>query len=203
MNSFSVLCIVLMACSKNHAVPDPKPAPPAPADSSFVQFGLPYNDVPEPKDVIMYQVNFRSFSATTNFAGVQARLDSIHDLGVNTLYLMPVYPVGVLNSVNSPYCIKDYTAVNSEFGSLADLRTLVSEAHKRNMAVIFDWVADHSSWDNSWISNKSWYQQDGSGNIISPPNTGWKDVAALNFNNADYAKSDDPGHEVLDLSNQY
>ena len=189
MNSFSVLCIVLMACSKNHAVPDPKPAPPAPADSSFVQFGSPYKDVPEPKDVIMYQVNFRSFSATTNFAGVQSRLDSIRDLGVNTLYLMPVYPVGVLNSVNSPYCIKDYTTVNSEFGSLAELRTLVSEAHKRNMAVIFDWVADHSSWDNSWISNKSWYQQDGSGNIISPPNTGWKDVAALNFANGDMRKA--------------
>jgi glycosidase len=53
------------------------------------------------------------------------------------------------------------------------------------MAVLFDWVADHTSWDNAWITNKAWYQQDGSGNIISPPNTGWTDVAALNFTSQD------------------
>jgi glycosidase len=189
MNSFSVLCILLMACSKNNAATDIKPDPPVAADSTYVQYDAPYRNVPAPKDVIMYQVNFRSFSATTDFAGVQERLDSIKDLGVNTLYLMPIYPVGILNAVNSPFCVKDYMSVNAEFGSLAQLRTLVSEAHKRNMAVIFDWIADHTSWDNAWITNKSWYQQNASGAIISPPNTGWNDVAALDFSNTDMRKA--------------
>jgi glycosidase len=101
---------------------------------------------------------------------------------------MPIYPVGVLKSaggLGSPYAVKDYTGVNAEFGTLDDLRAVVDAAHTRNMAVILDWVADHTSWDNAWISNKSWYQQDASGNIISPPGTGWNDVAGLNYSNMD------------------
>ena len=141
--------------------------------------------MPEPKDAVIYQVNFRAFAPTKNFAAVQARLDNIRALGVNVLYLMPIYPVGQAKGVNSPYCIKDYTAVNSEFGNLTGLRTLIAEAHKRDMAVLFDWVADHTSWDNPWIAHKSWYKQDAAGNIISPPGTGWLDVAALNYKSAE------------------
>ena len=191
MNSILALYLLLLSCSKSGSNPAPPPVTPPPVtiDSTTIQYETPYTQVPDPKDVTMYQVNWRAFSAQHNFAGVQARLDSIRALGINTLYLMPVYPVGVLKSVNSPYCVKDYLSVNPEFGSLDGLRFLVSEAHKRNMAVLFDWVADHTSWDNTWISNKSWYQQDGAGNIISPPNTGWNDVAALNFNNADMRKA--------------
>jgi glycosidase len=190
MNTILALYLLLLSCSKSGSSPTPPPVtpPPVTVDSTTIQYGTPYAQVPAPKDVTLYQVNLRAFSAQGNFAGVQSRLDSIRALGINVLYLMPVYPVGVLKSVNSPYCVKDYMGVNSEFGSLADLRTLVSEAHKRNMAVLFDWVADHTSWDNGWISNKAWYQQDGAGNIISPPNTGWNDVAALNFSNADMRK---------------
>jgi glycosidase len=191
MNILPILYFLLLSCSKSNggSTPPPVTPPPVTVDSTTIQYGIPYTQVPAPKDVTMYQVNFRAFSAGHNFAGVQARLDSIRALGINVLYLMPVYPVGILKSVNSPYCVKDYMGVNSEFGNLAGLRTLVDEAHKRNMAVLFDWVADHSSWDNAWTANKSWYQQDGAGNIISPPNTGWNDVAALNFNNADMRKA--------------
>ena len=159
------------------------------ADNEPTQYGTPYTQVPDPEDAVIYQVNFRSFSPEGKFAGVQARLDSIKSLGVNVLYLLPIYPVGLVKTVNSPYCVRDYKAVNSEFGTLDELRSLVAEAHKRNMAVLFDWVADHTSWDNPWIVNKPWYKQDESGNIISPPDTGWKDVAALNFENADMRRA--------------
>lgn len=145
------------------------------------QYGTPFTEVPSPKDAIIYQVNIRAFSAAGNLQGVTDRLDSIKNLGANVVYLMPVYPVGIVNSVNSPYAVKDYKAVGSEFGTLDDLRTLVDGAHSRNMAVILDWVANHTSWDNAWISNKPWYQQDASGNIVSP--SGYSDVAQLNFNN--------------------
>lgn len=151
-----------------------------------MQYGTPFNNVPDKRDVTIYQVNIRAFSKEGNFKGVLSRMDSIKALGINVIYLMPVNPVGVLKSSNSPYCIKDYQAVNSEFGTLDDLRALVADAHSKNMAVILDWVANHTSWDNVWIKNKSWYQQDSAGNIIIPPNTGYyPDVAQLNFKNAD------------------
>ncbi|HYH14052.1 MAG TPA: alpha-amylase family glycosyl hydrolase [Flavisolibacter sp.] len=145
----------------------------------------PFKNVPDRRDVTLYQVNMRVFSKEGNFKGVMDRLDSIKAIGVNVIYLMPHYPVGRIKSVNSPYCIQDYKAVNPEFGTLDDLRALVAGAHSRNMAVILDWVANHTSYDHVWIKNKSWYQQDASGNIISPPGTGWNDVAQLNFANAD------------------
>lgn len=145
------------------------------------QNGTPYTKVPAAKDAVIYQVNMRVFSTAGNLQGVTARLDSIKNLGVNVVYLMPVYPVGILRTINSPYAVKDYQAVGTEFGTIDDLRALVNGAHSRNMAVMMDWVANHTSWDNAWISNKSWYQQDASGNIISP--SGYTDVAQLNYNN--------------------
>ncbi|WP_207494826.1 alpha-amylase family glycosyl hydrolase [Aridibaculum aurantiacum] len=149
------------------------------------QYGTPFANVPDRQDAVIYQVNMRAFSASSNFAGVTARLDSIKALGVNVVYLMPIYPVGTTRAFNSPYSIKDFTAVGAEFGTLTDLRTLVDGAHTRNMAVIVDWVANHTAWDHPWIvSNKDWYMQDAAGNIISPPGMGWSDVAQLNFNNA-------------------
>ena len=173
----------LGACKSSPAVIDP---PIINTNNDPVQYGTPFTGVPDARDVVIYQVNMRSFSSTRNFQGVISRLDSIKNLGVNVIYLMPIYPVGALKSVNSPYCVKDYKAVNAEFGTLADLRTLIDGAHTRGMTVILDWVANHTAWDNAWISNKSWYVQDNSGNIVSP--TGWTDVAQLNFQNAEMRK---------------
>jgi glycosidase len=61
---------------------------------------------------------------------------------------MPIYPIGELKGVGSPYAVKNYTQINTAFGNLEDLRLLVKEAHKRNIAVMLDWVANHTSWDN-------------------------------------------------------
>ena len=149
------------------------------------QYGKPFKNIPDSRDVTLYQVNMRVFSKEGNFKGVLARLDSIKALGINVIYLMPIYPVGIIKTSNSPYCVKDYKGINSEFGTLEDLRAIVNGAHSRNMALILDWVPNHTSFDNAWTNNKSWYLQDSSGNIISPPGTGWNDVAQLNFKNAD------------------
>lgn len=149
------------------------------------QYGTPFDGVPDPQNAVIYQINMRSFSSSRDFQGVISRLDYIKDLGVNVIYLLPTYPIGSLKSVNSPYCVKDYMGVNTEFGSLSDLRTLVDEAHNRGMSVIFDWVANHSSWDHAWISDHpDWYEQDEDGNIVSP-SMGWADVAQLNFASPD------------------
>jgi glycosidase len=151
----------------------------------LVQYGTPFPGVPNRQDATIYQVNMRAFSTPGNFQGVVARLDSIKALGVNVLYLMPIHPIGVTNSVNSPYSVQNYQAINPEFGSLNDLRALVDGAHSRNMSVILDWVANHTAWDNPWItSHPDWYVKNGAGNIISPPGTGWNDVAQLNFSSS-------------------
>ncbi len=83
----------------------------------------------------------------------------------------------------SPYSIKNYEKVSPEYGTLQDLRQLVDKSHKLGMAVIMDWVGNHTSWDNAWIKNKSWYTQNEQGEIIHPATTDWTDVADLNYDN--------------------
>jgi glycosidase len=144
--------------------------------------------LPKPNDVTLYQINIRTFSNEGNLHGILPRLDSIKNLGVNVIYLMPIYPIGKLKSVNSPYCVRDYKSVNEEFGSLQDLRALVDSIHAKQMSVILDWVPNHTSFDHTWTKNKSWYLQDSTGKILSPPGMGWSDVAQLNFKNVEMRK---------------
>ena len=161
------------------------PDPVIPPDQETRQYGVPFQHVPATADVVMYEINPGAFSAAGNFNGITAGLDSIKSLGINTIWLMPIFPIGVLKSIGSPYCVRNYLEVNPTYGTLTDFRNLVSEAHTRNIAVIVDWVANHTSWDNPWIQNKSWYTQDANGNIISPAGTTWTDVADLNYDNSD------------------
>lgn len=157
------------------------------SDSIYQQYGTPFEKMPSKEDAIIYQVNIRAFSSEGTLKGVQARLDAIKELGANVIYLMPVFPVGSVRSaggLGSPYAVKDYKAINPDFGTLEDLRVLVEEAHKKDMAVVLDWVANHTAWDNAWITtHPNWYQKDASGAIIIPPGTNYNDVAQLDFNN--------------------
>ncbi|HTE02035.1 MAG TPA: alpha-amylase family glycosyl hydrolase [Mucilaginibacter sp.] len=180
----------IMGCGKKQVAPvDPPTDTTKTSVKDPAQYGTPYAGVPATKDIVMYEVNMKTFSPA-NFTGVKARLDSIKALGVNVIWLMPTYPIGVLKAVGSPYAVKDYEGVNANFGNLDDLRSLVDKAHSLGMAVIFDWVANHTSWDNAWVTqHPSWYLQDGSGNIIMPPGTNYADVAALNYNNTDMRKA--------------
>ncbi|MGA3013371.1 MAG: alpha-amylase family glycosyl hydrolase [Bacteroidales bacterium] len=116
------------------------------------QYETPFANIPLTSDITMYEINERAFSQSGDFPGIISRLDSIKDLGINVIWLMPIHPIGVLKSINSPYCVRNYREVNPEYGNLASLRNLVREAHNRNIAVILDWVANHTSWDNLWIS---------------------------------------------------
>lgn len=139
---------------------------------------------PDLGEMVVYEVNMRAFSAQGNFSGVVARLENIEEMGANVIWLMPIHPIGEVNGVNSPYSVRDYEAVSSEYGSMDDLNHLINEAHKRDIAVIIDWVANHTAWDHDWISeHPEWYTQDSNGNIIAPAGTGWADVADLNYEN--------------------
>jgi glycosidase len=186
-----LVALLALACQTKE---EPKPAPPVVIEEveEPKQFGTPFTAVPDPQDIVMYEVNMRSFSETGNFQGVIDRLDNIKALGVNTIWLMPIHPVGKEKSaggLGSPYAVQNFLQVNSEFGDMEKIRELVSKAHERGMAVIIDWVANHTAWDNPWTSNKSWYTQNAQGEIISPEGFNWNDVADLNFSNKEMRKS--------------
>ena len=177
----AALLIVVFASSCEKDTDPPVNPPPDP--DVYEQYGTPFQDIPSLDEMAMYEINLRAFSTAGNLAGVRARLDDIKALGINVIWLMPIHPIGTIKSVNSPYSVKDYKAVSPEYGTLNDLRALTDEAHAKGMAVMMDWIANHTSWDNAWISHGSWYTQDGSGNIIHPPGTNWEDVADLDFDN--------------------
>ena len=168
----SLLLIIPISCKDKD---DPVP------EDEFTQYGTPFAGIPETSDLVVYEVNLRAFSPEGTLQGVIAGLDHIRSLGVNVIWLMPIHPIGEINSVNSPYSVKDFMAVSPEYGSLDDLRQLTDAAHQRGMAVIMDWVANHTAWDNPWIENEDWYTRDEQGNIVHPPGTNWLDVADLNY----------------------
>ncbi len=164
--------LVFQFCKVNDPWPEPTPEP----------YGTPFHGVPDTEDIIMYEVNTRAFGPTHDLEAVIQQLDSIALLGVNVIWLMPIHPIGTIQSVNSPYSVKDYEAVNPELGDLFTLRRLTDSAHAKGMAVILDWVANHTAWDHEWIeAHPDWYTNDSDGNIIHPAGTNWMDVADLNY----------------------
>jgi glycosidase len=137
------------------------------------------------RDGIVYEVFPRVFSPTGNLAGVTARLDEIRRLGVTIVWLMPIHPIGQARrkgTYGSPYSIQDYDAVNPDYGTKEDLKTLVREAHARGLKVILDVVANHTAWDSVLMSAPELYRRDASGRVL-PPNPDWSDVAQLDYAN--------------------
>ncbi|HEX8685813.1 MAG TPA: alpha-amylase family glycosyl hydrolase, partial [Pyrinomonadaceae bacterium] len=131
---------------------------------------------------VIYEIYPRQFSEAGDFAGVTAQLDRLRELGVNILWLMPVHPIGrekKKGPVGSPYAVRDYYAVNPDYGTPADLKRLVAEAHRRGMKVIIDVVANHTAWDSVMMKTPEFYVRDASGKIAYPHD--WSDVAELNY----------------------
>ena len=140
------------------------------------------------KNATIYEVNVRQFSPEGTFAGVQAQLPRLKEMGVDIIWLMPIHPIGELNrkgTLGSYYAVRDYRAVNPEFGSLEEFGEMVRTAHELGMKVILDWVANHTSPDHVWIEqgHKDWYTLDANGNVQPTLGTDWTDVADLNFDN--------------------
>ena len=137
------------------------------------------------RDGVIYEIYPRQFSEAGNFAGITAQLDRLKELGVNILWLMPIHPIGQEKKkgpVGSPYAVRDYYAVNPDYGTGDDLKRLISEAHRRGMKVIIDVVANHTSWDSVMMKTPEFYVRDASGKITYPHD--WSDVAELNYDNA-------------------
>ena len=143
-------------------------------------------------DAVIYEVNLRQYSASGSFADFEEHLEELWDMGINTLWFMPIFPISRTNrsgSLGSYYSVDDYCAVNPEFGTLEDFKKLAVHAHSMGFHIVLDWVANHTGWDNAWIKeHPDWYTTK-DGKIISPEGMGWPDVADLNYDNAEMRKA--------------
>lgn len=141
------------------------------------------------KNANIYEVNIRQYTPEGTFLAFMPHLERIRAMGVDILWLMPIYPIGEekrKGGMGSPYATKDYKGVNPDFGTVDDFQQLVSKAHDLGFKVILDWVANHSAFDNQWAKDHpEWYTQDSTGTIIHPVDTDWTDVADLNYDNLD------------------
>lgn len=144
------------------------------------------------KNAVLYECNVRQFSRDGNFAGVQRELPRLQALGINVLWLMPIHPIGRerrKGTLGSPYSVQDYLAVNPDYGTLDDLKSLVQSAHSLGIKVILDWVPNHTSWDAAWKSRHPEYYSRYKGDFTVPlnehgePIEDWTDVCDLDYNN--------------------
>lgn len=133
----------------------------------------------------IYEVNLRQYTEEGTLKAFAKELPRLSEMGVDILWFMPIHPIGEKNrkgTLGSYYAVKDYKAVNPEFGSFEDFKMVVDEAHELGMFVILDWVANHTAWDNVWVeSNPEFYEKDENGEFISPFD--WTDVIALDYSN--------------------
>ena len=137
-------------------------------------------------DVSIYEVNTRQYTPEGTFKAFDEHIKDLKDLGVGIVWFMPINPIGVKNrkgSLGSYYSVRDYKAVNPEFGTLDDFKETVREIHSMGMYVIIDWVANHTAWDNVWVEeHPDFYTKDSLGNFV-PPVPDWQDVIDLNYDN--------------------
>ncbi|HLY68668.1 MAG TPA: alpha-amylase family glycosyl hydrolase [Puia sp.] len=136
----------------------------------------------------IYEVNLRQYSADGSFKEFAKSLPRLKEMGVEVLWFMPINPIGLEGRKATPkelgsyYAIKDYYAINKEFGTMDDWKSLVNQAHRMGFKVLMDWVANHSSPDNFWMTtHPDFYKRDAAGKAIVP--NGWDDTRKLDYSN--------------------
>ncbi len=133
------------------------------------------------KHAVIYEISPRSFQDSNgdgigDINGITSRLDYLKDLGIDAIWINPMYPSP---GVDYGYDISNYTAIDPEFGTMADFDHLVAEAKKRDIRVIMDYVINHTSDQSEWFKEsrssrtnpkRDWYiWRDGKG-PGEPPN---------------------------------
>lgn len=167
-----VMAVTIASCSSKHKAERSGPSP-------HVEWS---------RNATIYEVNIRQFTPEGTFNALERELPRLQKMGVGILWLMPINPIGEKNrkgSLGSYYSVRDYFAVNPDYGTDQDFKKLISKAHELGMKVIIDWVANHTAWDNPLIDkHPDWYSHDSAGNIVSPV-IDWTDVADLDYSQED------------------
>ncbi|MHC1707809.1 MAG: alpha-amylase family glycosyl hydrolase [Bacteroidales bacterium] len=138
------------------------------------------------KDLVIYEVNLRQYTPSGTIKDFIRHLPRLKAMGVSILWIMPVHPIGEKNkkgTLGSYYSVRDYFSVDPFYGSMNDFKELVVTAHRNEMLILLDWVANHTSWDNPLtLSHPEYYTRDKQGNFL-PPFPEWEDVIKLDYDN--------------------
>lgn len=124
-------------------------------------YGPAFAHVPSLDKMKVYEASPRVFASNKSLNVIKSRLDKISALGVNVLWIMPIFETSTVRKPQgSPYSLKSFWNIDPEYGTLQDLRDLVSAAHSKGIAVILDFVTNHSGADCPWVlEHPSWYMQ--------------------------------------------
>ena len=137
------------------------------------------------KNSILYEVNIRQYTPEGTFKAFSKHLPRLKALGVDVLWFMPTFPIGILNrkgELGSYYSVKDFMDVNPSYGTLDDFKSMTDQAHDLGMKVMVDWVPNHTSWDNRLtVDHPDWYVRDSTGKFTPPIGTDWTDVIQLDW----------------------
>jgi alpha-amylase len=132
----------------------------------------------------IYEVNLRQYTQEGTFKSFAQHLPGLRDMGIETIWFMPVHPIGLKNrkgGLGSYYSISDHKAIHPGYGTWEDFRWLIEEAHEMGFAIMLDWVANHAAWDHVWTNiNPEFFMKDEKGNF-RPPYPEWSDVIKLNY----------------------
>jgi 1,4-alpha-glucan branching enzyme len=142
------------------------------------------------KNAVIYEVNIRQFTKEGTFKAFEKDLPRLKDLGIDILWVMPVQPIGLKGrkgKLGSYYSVRDYKAINPEFGKMDDFKHLVKATHQLGMKIIIDWVPNHTSLDNDLIKkHPEYYMKDSAGKFVSPFD--WTDVIRLDYKKPEMRK---------------
>ncbi|ACR80266.1 MULTISPECIES: alpha-amylase family glycosyl hydrolase [Kosmotoga] len=139
-------------------------------------------------DLAIYEIFPRMFvdkggGAFKNISGILSELKS---LGINTIWLMPIHPVGIENrkgASGSPYAVRDYFEIDSKLGSKEDYRVFVKTAHSYGIKVFMDMVMNHCACDSVLVrEHPDWILKDGQGKF-GRKIAEWEDVYDLDYHN--------------------
>ncbi len=135
------------------------------------------------RNAVIYEVNLRQFTDEGTLTAFEKHIPRLKELGVDILWFMPIHPIsedGRKGELGSYYSVRDYKAVNPEFGTLEDFQRVVKTAHDAGMKVIIDWVPNHSGRDNAWVTeHPDWYARDEKGEMFGPFD--WTDVYKFDY----------------------
>lgn len=145
----------------------------------------------ELKNSIIYQVFPRNFTKEGNFTSLTKKIDYFKELNVDILYLLPINQIGKIGrkgSLGSPYAIQDYLKINEEYGDLEDFKTLINEAHNKNIKIMIDIVFNHTSRDSLIYKEHNEWMYKNSLNQCANKMGDWSDVYDLDLTNPELIK---------------
>ena len=139
-----------------------------PADTTTIAPGQQLESAPGwYRDAVIYQIWVKAFAdgvyndGIGDLPGIQGKLGYLQSLGVNTLWLSPIFECDYKGDNMHGYDTTDYYAINNRFGTRADLKNLIDAVHARGMRILFDFVPNHTSTRHPWFTSAatrdSWY----------------------------------------------